>query len=107
MTEYEFNKENFDKIINEFQKLNTDTKKEKIIEDLKFLINYQTKLCELNNKKMNVIESKEINAFNPKISNENDFLKVVYAYLYMLKNANYEFICALSKNIMNINDIWQ
>ena len=52
--EYEFNKENFDKIMDEFVKLNTDLKRSKIIEELKFLIAYQSKLCMLNNSDFEV-----------------------------------------------------
>ena len=35
---YEFNNENLDKIMQDFGKLTLSSKKEKIIEDLKFLI---------------------------------------------------------------------
>lgn len=104
---YEFNKENLDKLINDFDKLSTEIKKEKIIEDLVFLINYQSKLCELNNKQVASIDSKEITYFNPKMSSEDEFLKVLYSYIYILKSANYDFINALIKNMKNINDIWQ
>ena len=52
--EYEFSKENFDKIMDEFVKLNTDLKRSKIIEEIKFLIAYQSKLCMLNNSDFEV-----------------------------------------------------
>ena len=96
---YEFNNENLDKIMQDFGKLTLSSKKEKIIEDLKFLIDYQAKLCELNNKRLNSIDSKDIEFFNSKLSSEDDFLDTIYTYLYILKSANYDFINALSQNI--------
>lgn len=104
---YEFNNENLDKIMQDFRKLTLSSKKEKIIEDLKFLIDYQAKLCELNNKRLNSIDSKDIEFFNSKLSSEDDFLDTIYTYLYILKSANYDFINALSQNMMQINDMWQ
>ena len=104
---YEFNNENLDKIMQDFGKLTLSSKKEKIIEDLKFLIDYQAKLCELNNKRLNSIDSKDIEFFNSKLSSEDDFLGTIYTYLYILKSANYDFINALSQNMMQINDMWQ
>ena len=104
---YEFNNENLDKIMQDFGKLTLSAKKEKIIEDLKFLIDYQAKLCELNNKRLNSIDSKDIEFFNSKLSSEDDFLDTIYTYLYILKSANYDFINALSQNMMQINDMCQ
>lgn len=104
---YEFNNENLDKIMQDFGNLTLSSKKEKIIEDLKFLIDYQAKLCELNNKRLNSIDSKDIEFFNSKLSSENDFLDTIYTYLYILKSANYDFINALSQNMIQINDMWQ
>ena len=104
---YEFNNENLDKIMQDFGKLTLSSKKEKIIEDLKFLIDYQAKLCELNNKRLNSIDSKDIEFFNSKLSSEDDFLDTIYTYLYILKSANYDFINALSQNMMQIIDMWQ
>lgn len=103
---YEFNKENLDKIMQDFGKLTLSSKKEKIIEDLKFLIDYQAKLCELNGKRLNSIDSKKTEIFTANHSSEDDFLDTVYAYLYILKSANYDFVSALSQNMMQINDIW-
>lgn len=103
---YEFNNENLDKIMQDFEKLTLNSKKEKVIEDLKFLIDYQEKLCELNGKRLNSIDSKKAEIFTTNHSSEAEFLDTIYAYLYILKSANYDFVSALSQNMMQTNDIW-
>ena len=103
--EYEFSKENFDKIMEEFVKLNTDLKRSKIIEELKFLIAYQSKLCMLNNSDFEVMYNKEIGDLNANNVNEKDFLEALYAYLYILKSADFTFVNSLTNKLLELDNL--
>ena len=103
--EYEFNKESFDKIMDEFVKLNTDLKRSKIIEEIKFLITYQSKLCMLNNSDFEAIYNKEIGDLNTNNVNEKDFLEALYAYLYILESANFKFVNSLTNKLLELNNL--
>ena len=91
--DYSFNKDNFDQIMAEFVKLDNKTKRDKIIEDLKFLIAYQGKLCSVNNS--------EFNLKNDNVS-EKDFLEALFAYVYILKSSNIQFINSVSKKFQEL-----
>ena len=99
---YEFNKENFDQIMEEFVKLDDETKRNKIIEDVKFLIAYQGKLCSINNANFNLIFNKEISDLNNKNVSEKDFLEALYAYIYILKSSNLQFVNSVSKSLTEL-----
>ena len=103
--EYEFSKEDFDKIMEEFVKLNTDLKRTKIIEEIKFLIAYQSKLCMLNNSDFAVMYNKEIGDLNSDDVNEKDFLEALYAYLYILKSADFKFVNSLTNKLLELNNL--
>ena len=90
--DYSFNKDNFDQIMAEFVKLDNKTKRDKIIEDLKFLIAYQGKLCSVNNSEFNLIFNKEISDLKNDNVSEKDFLEALFAYVYILKSSNIQFI---------------
>ena len=104
---YEFNKENFDHIMEEFVKLDSKTKRDKIIEDLKFLIAYQSKLCSVNNTDFSLIFNKEMADLNQDNVSEKDFLEALYAYVYILKSANLQFINSVSKSLTELGTMLQ
>lgn len=102
---YEFTKENFDEIMKEFVKLNMNLKRQKIIDEIKFLIAYKTKLCMLNNCKFDIIYNKEIGDLNTNDVNEKDFLEALYAYLYILRSADFKFVNSLTDKLLELNDL--
>ena len=104
---YEFNKENFDNIMNKYIKLDTQTKRDKIIEDIKFLIAYQSKLCAVNNVGFDLIFNKEISDLNNSNVNEDDFLEALYAYLYILKSADMHFISSVTQKFSELGTLLQ
>ena len=99
---YEYNEENFNKIIEEFTKLNNDLKRKKIIEDLQFLILYQSKLCMLNNTEFNIMHNREMDDINFDKVEEKDFLEALYAYIYILKSANFKFVSSLTNKLSEL-----
>jgi hypothetical protein len=103
--EYEYNKENFDKIMEEFVKLNINLKRSKIIEELKLLIAYHSKLCMLNNTDFNIMYNKEMGDLNSDNVNEKDFLEALYAYLYILKSADLKFVNSLTNKLLEISNL--
>lgn len=100
--QYEFNKENFDKLMHEYVKLNLKTQRDKIIEEIKYLIAYETKLCMMNGVNFEVIYNKEISDLQGRNVSEKDFLEAVYAYIYILKSVHNEVITSLSQKIMEL-----
>ncbi len=103
--EYEFNKENFDKIMEEFVKLNNNLKRSKIIDEIKFLIAYQSKLCMLNDTNFDVMYNKEIGDLKSETVNEKDFLEALYAYLYILKSADFQFVNSLTAKLLDLQNL--
>lgn len=103
--EYDFNKENFDKIMEEFVKLNIDLKRNKIIDEIKFLIAYQSKLCMLNQSNFELMYNKEIGDLKSGNVSEKDFLEALYAYLYILKSADFKFVDSLANRLLELNNM--
>ena len=102
---YEFNKENFDKIMDEFVQLDNITKRDKIIEEIKFLIAYQSKLCMLNNSNFDLIYNKEISDLNSEDVEEDDFLEALFAYIYILKSAEFQYVNSLASRLLELNNM--
>ena len=100
----EFNKQNFDILMEKFVQLDTKLKQDKIIEEIKFLIAYQTKLCMLNQAEFDIMYNKEISDINGENVSEKDFLEALYAYLYILKSANFKFVDSLANRLSELSN---
>ncbi len=98
---YEFNKQNFDKIMDQFIHLDLFEQRKQIIEDLKYAITIEQKLCDLNSLNFDSLYNQEVSYLKKEEDSEKEFLKIVYAYLYILKNGHYNFVNSTIKKLMN------
>lgn len=100
--DYSFNKENFDKLMKQFVLLDLNEQRQQIIDDLKYIIAIQSKLCEINNSNFDILYNKEISDLKQEQVSEKDFLEAVYAYLYILKSGNYNFVNSTINKLASI-----
>ena len=50
-------------------------------------------------------DNKEIGDLNSDNVNEKDFLEALYAYLYILKSADFKFVNSLTNKLLELNNL--
>ncbi len=99
MNENPFSNNYFNELMSDFVKLDNETKRKNIIKEIKKLISYEILLCQYNNTKIDLLYNKEIKDLDNIPLSEKDFLEGLFAYIYILKYANNEYIKSEAKKI--------
>lgn len=97
-----FSKSDFDILMEKFANLDIEDKREEIIKSMKYIIGITSKLCELGEDHFEMLYNQEMGDLNKKNVSEEDFLDATYAYLHMIKSANYAYVNSVMKKMNSI-----
>lgn len=78
----------FDELISSFKALPTDLKRQKLLDEVKYLIAAYERICLENDIEYNKIKSKEILDLNNGTESEDDYLEALFVYMQYLKEVS-------------------
>lgn len=84
----------FDKLLEQYQKLPIDSKREKNIEELKLVLAMLQLLCDKRNLKYQDIKVGEETTFQ----DEDDYLDSIYTYITAIKEELGSYVLEIEKN---------
>lgn len=84
----------FENLLEQYQKLPIDSKREKNIEEMKLVLAMLQLLCEKRNIKYQEIKVPEETAFN----DEDDYLDSMYTYITAIKEELGSYVLEIEKN---------
>ncbi len=100
-----YNQKNFDLFMQKYTELSNEEKRENIINELKFLLEINSQLCETVNAPFDVMYNKEMGDLKNEKVSEKDFLEAVFAYIYLVKASSSLYMEEYKKELLEKTDL--